>query len=172
MDMEIKYNKTTGVVDQNTYTHINVDEGTSEVVVMRPGVPTPSYNGVLVGQIHQHFLLWSKERTKDIWVEIVAPPNFANKGIEIISAEYPFNRWPRMILSACRFNNEVTNISRGEPIGILRFKSSDTIFSLERKQAPDRLKAKSYNLARVKDFLPNKSWEIIKENKCPMRKFW
>ena len=140
-------------------------------VMMRPG-PTTPYNGVLVGQIHQHFVFWSKERTKDIWVEIVAPPNFANKGIEIISAEYPFNRWPRMLLSACRFNNEVTNISRGEPIGILRFKSSDTIFSLERKQAPDRLRAKSYNLAHVKDFLPNKSWEIIKENKCPMRKFW
>ena len=171
MDMNIKYNKTTGVVDENTFVHINVDEGSSENVVMRPGVSTPSYNGVLVGQIHQHFLLWSKERTKDIWVEIVAPPNFANKGIEIISAEYPFNRWPRMIISACRFNNEVTNISRGEPIGILRFKSHDTTFSLERKQAPDRLKAKSYNLARIKDFLPGKSWEIIKEKKCPIANF-
>ena len=171
MDMTIKYDKTNGVVDQNTYTHINVDEGFMPNVMMRPG-PTPPYNGVLVGQIHQHFVFWAKERTKDIWVEIVSPPSFAEKGIEIISAEYPFNRWPRMILSACRFNNEVTNISRGEPIGILRFKSYDNIFSLERKQAPDRLKSKSYNLARVKDFLPNKSWEIIKESKCPMKKFW
>ena len=110
MDMEIKYNKTTGVVDQNTYMHINVDEGSPETVMLRPG-PTPPYNGILVGQIHQHFTFWSKERTKDIWVEIVASPNFANKGIEIISAEYPFNRWPRMILSACRFNNEVTKLS-------------------------------------------------------------
>ena len=171
MDMTIKYDKTTGVVDQNTYVHINVDEGFAPNVMMRPG-PTTPYNGVLVGQIHQHFVFWSKERTKDIWVEIVSPPSFAEKEIEIISAEYPFNRWPRMILSACRFNNEVTNISRGEPIGILRFKSYNNIFSLERKQAPDRLKSKSYNLARVKDFLPNKSWEIIKENKCPMRRFW
>ena len=171
MDMEIKYNKTTGVVDQNTYMHINVDEGSPETVMLRPG-PTPPYNGILVGQIHQHFTFWSKERTKDIWVEIVASPNFANKGIEIISAEYPFNRWPRMILSACRFNNEVTKISRGEPIGILRFKSYDNTVSLERKQAPDRLKIKSHNLARVKDFLPGKSWEIVKENKCPMKKFW
>ena len=77
-----------------------------------------------------------------------------------------------MILSACRFNNEVTKISRGEPIGILRFKSYDNTVSLERKQAPDRLKIKSHNLARVKDFLPGKSWEIVKENKCPMKKFW
>ena len=73
-----------------------------------------------------------------------------------------------MILSACRFNNEVTHISRGEPIGILRFVP---YYTLERKQAPDRLKLNSQPCS-CKNFLPNKSWEIIKENKCPMRKFW
>ena len=169
MDMTITYKKDTGVVDDWSYKFINVDEGKAPPIMIRP--PTP-YNGVLVGQIHQHFLLWSKERTKDIWVEILSPPNFAEKGIEIITAEYPFNRWPRMILSACRFNNEVTNISRGEPIGIIRFRNYDTTFSLERKDAPDKLRVKSNNLASIKDFLPGKSWEIIKENKCPMKKFW
>jgi len=169
MDMTITYDKDTGVVDQWSYDFINVDEGKSPPTLMKP--PTP-YNGVLVGQMHQHFVFWSKEKTRDTWVEIVSPPSFAEKGIEIISAEYPFNRWPRMILSACRFNNEVTNISRGEPIGVIRFRSYDTTFSLERKDAPDKLRVKSHNLARVKNFLPNKSWEIIKENKCPMRKFW
>ena len=168
-DMTITYDKDTGVVDQWSYDFINVDEGKSPPTLMKP--PTP-YNGVLVGQMHQHFSLWSKERTKDIWVEILSPPNFAEKGIEIITAEYPFNRWPRMMLSACRFNNEVTNISRGEPIGIIRFRSYDTTFSLERKDAPDKLKVKSLNLSSIKDFLPGKSWEIIKENKCPMKKFW
>ena len=169
MDMTITYDKNTGVVDQWSYDFINVDEGKSPPTLMKP--PTP-YNKVLVGQMHQHFTFWSKEKTKDIWVEIVSPPSFAEKGIEIISAEYPFNRWPRMILSACRFNNEVTNILRGEPIGIVRFRSYDTAFSLERKDAPDKLRVKSHNLARVKNFLPGKSWEIVKENKCPMRKFW
>ena len=169
MDMTITYDKNTGVVDQWSYDFINVDEGKSPPTLMKP--PTP-YNKVLVGQMHQHFTFWSKEKTKDIWVEIVSPPSFAEKGIEIISAEYPFNRWPRMILSACKFNNEVTNISRGEPIGVIRFRSYDTTFSLERKDAPDKLRVKSHNLARVKNFLPNKSWEIIKENKCPMKKFW
>ena len=169
MDMTITYDKNTGVVDQWSYDFINVDEGKSPPTLMKP--PTP-YNGVLVGQMHQHFVFWSKEKTRDTWVEIVSPPSFAEKGIEIISAEYPFNRWPRMILSACRFNNEVTNISRGEPIGVIRFRSYDTTFSLERKDAPDKLRVKSHNLARVKNFLPNKSWEIIKENKCPMKKFW
>ena len=169
MDMTITYKKDTGVVDDWSYKFINVDEGKAPPIMIRP--PTP-YNGVLVGQMHQHFSLWSKERTKDIWVEILSPPNFAEKGIEIITAEYPFNRWPRMMLSACRFNNEVTNISRGEPIGIIRFRSYDTTFSLERKDAPDKLKVKSLNLSSIKDFLPGKSWEIIKENKCPMKKFW
>tara|TARA_A100001234_G_scaffold21818_1_gene17297 strand:+ start:70 stop:579 length:510 start_codon:yes stop_codon:yes gene_type:complete len=169
MDMTITYDKNTGVVDQWSYDFINVDEGKSPPTLMKP--PTP-YNGVLVGQMHQHFVFWSKEKTRDTWVEIVSPPSFAEKGIEIISAEYPFNRWPRMILSACKFNNEVTNISRGEPIGVIRFRSYDTTFSLERKDAPDKLRVKSHNLARVKNFLPNKSWEIIKENKCPMKKFW
>ena len=162
MDMTITYDKNTGVVDQWSYDFINVDEGKSPPTLMKP--PTP-YNKVLVGQMHQHFTFWSKEKTKDIWVEIVSPPSFAEKGIEIISAEYPFNRWPRMILSACRFNNEVTNILRGEPIGIVRFRSYDTAFSLERKDAPDKLRVKSHNLARVKNFLPGKSWEIVKENK-------
>ena len=169
MDMTITYDKDTGVVDQWSYDFINVDEGKSPPTLMKP--PTP-YNGVLVGQMHQHFVFWSKEKTRDTWVEIVSPPSFAEKGIEIISAEYPFNRWPRMILSACKFNNEVTNILRGEPIGVIRFRSYDTTFSLERKDAPDKLRVKSHNLARVKNFLPNKSWEIIKENKCPMKKFW
>ena len=169
MDMTITYDKNTGVVDQWSYDFINVDEGKSPPTLMKP--PTP-YNGVLVGQMHQHFVFWSKEKTRDTWVEIVSPPSFAEKGIEIISAEYPFNRWPRMILSACKFNNEVTNILRGEPIGVIRFRSYDTTFSLERKDAPDKLRVKSHNLARVKNFLPNKSWEIIKENKCPMKKFW
>ena len=169
MDMTITYKKDTGVVDDWSYKFINIDEGKAPPIMIRP--PTP-YNGVLVGQIHQHFLLWSKERTKDIWVEILSPPNFAEKGIEIITAEYPFNRWPRMMLSACRFNNEVTNISRGEPIGIIRFRSYNTTFSLERKDAPDKLRVKSLNLSSIKDFLPGKSWEIIKENKCPMKKFW
>ena len=169
MDMTITYYKDTGVVEQWSYDFINVDEGKSPPILMKS--PTP-YIVVLVGQMHQHFTFWSKERAKDIWVEIVSPPSFAEKGIEIISAEYPFNRWPRMILSACKFNNEVTNISRGEPIGIIRFRNHDTTFSLERKDAPDKLKVKSNNLSRIKDFLPGKSWEIIKGNKCPMKKFY
>jgi len=171
LDMIIKYDKDTGIVDPNTSKYIGIDEGNTSNFIIRPEQP-PIYNGVLVGQIHQHFIFWSKEKMKDIWVEIIAPPSFSKKGIELISAEYPFTRWPRAILSACRFNNETTTISRGDPIGIVRFRSYNESFSLERKEAPDRLKIKSNNLSRVKDFLPGKSWEIIKESKCPMKKFW
>lgn len=171
VDMTIKYDKSTGIVDPNTSKYISVDEGSSSNFIMRPDF-TPTYNGVLVGQMHQHFIFWSKEKTKDIWVEIVSPPSFYKKDIELISAEYPFNRWPRAILSACRFNNETTTISRGEPIGIVRFRSHADTFSLERREAPDKLKIKSINLSHVKDFLPGKSWEMIKKSNCPMKKFW
>ena len=85
MDMTITYDKDTGVVDQWSYDFINVDEGKSPPTLMKPSTP---YNGVLVGQMHQHFVFWSKEKTRDTWVEIVSPPSFAEKGIEIISAEY------------------------------------------------------------------------------------
>lgn len=174
MDMIIQYDKKTGQVTQDTFKYIGLDEGLPPNEMMRPG-PSNPYNGVIVGQIHQYHTLWSESRNKDLWVEIVSPPNFAEKGIEMITAEFPFNRWPRHMVSACRFNKEVTKISRGEPIGILRFKNfnnSNDSFSLERKEAPDKLKVKSHNLARIKDFLPGKSWDIIKESKCPMKRFW
>jgi len=174
MDIKIEYNKETGIVTSDTFKYTGIDEGNSPPEVMRPGPPNP-YTGVLVGQIHQYLTLWSESRSKDLWVEIISPPNFIKKGVEIITAEFPFNRWPRHMVSACRFNNEVTSISRGEPIGILRFKNfnnSNDSFSLERKDAPDKLRVKSHNLARIKDFLPGKSWDIIKESKCPMKRFW
>ncbi len=170
MDIRIEYDKATGVVTKDSFRYIGLDEGVPPKEIDGRGIPKP-YHGVVVGQIHQYHTLWSESRNKDLWVEIVSPPNFAEKGIEIITAEFPI-RWPRPMVSACRFNNAVTEISRGEPIGILRFKNfknPNDSFSLTRKEAPDRMKIKSHNLAKVKDFLPGKSWEVV-ERKCPFFK--
>ena len=62
---------------------------------------------------------------------------------------------------------DIKQTSNGGKYAIFTFATTD-----KRKDAPDKLRVKSHNLARVKNFLPGKSWEIVKENKCPMRKFW
>lgn len=193
-DIEVKFSKEDGVVDPETYVYMNIDEGfaindfnifgrnmnnfngpvTTGMIVDPP--PRPPYHGLIIGQLHQHYVFWTEPQIKNLWVEIL-PPTIPPKNSELITAEYPVGRWLRPMICAYKFF-ENTTIRRGDPIGILRFKNSrnhEENYKLQRKIIPPKIATKSYNHSILKKFLPNQSWELIKndqQSKCPFSKFW
>jgi hypothetical protein len=175
MDIEIIYNKETGVVDNSSFEYCSFDEATGLIHELMPfgrqkGGPKnpPAYHGVAVGQINQHLMFWPKEGDeKNIWLEIQPMPNMiSTHNAELIVGEFPFSRWFRPALFAFKFHNEKTIFKRGDPLGIIKFKSlndyTEEIF-LERVDPTDKIIRKFESNTRLKNFLPNKSWGLIKD---------
>lgn len=177
-DIVVEYDKETGILSENSFNSFRFDEGKKangmpNIPIIGGDQPTP-YHGVAIGQLTEHIFLWSSSKSKNMWVETLPPNNLIKKGMEMISAEYPFSRWYRPVTFAYRFNEQVTKISRGEPIGLLKFRNfdKDEDFFLEKFYPSDRLISKSFNHATLKQYLPGKSWEMIKDNqnsKCPFK---
>jgi hypothetical protein len=190
-NIEVKFSKEDGVVDPETYVHMNIDGGfaindmnlfgrsmlgedpSTMGVIHKP--LRPPYHGLIIGQLHQHYFFWTEPQVKTLWIEIL-PTTIPIPGAELVSAEYPVGRWMRPTICAYKFN-EPTIIKRGDPIGILRFRNSrkyDENFRLERKDIPQNVMRKAYNHSILKKFLPKKSWDFIKdepkESKCPFSK--
>lgn len=184
IDMEVTYDKETGIVDNEAFKYFTFDEGNPPGMqnfsfdgppVHRPPAP---FNGVAIGQTKQQLVFWSKDNSKSVWLEILPVPDFIRKhGAELIGGEFPFSRWFRPALFAFKFHQEKTTIRRGEPLGIIRFKNLDSYLediTLEKTDIPEKIIRKSLNHSLLKMFLPNKSWSLIKEEpkkKCPF-KFW
>lgn len=184
IDMEVTYDKETGIVDNEAFKYFTFDEGNPPGMqnfsfdgppVHRPPAP---FNGVAIGQTKQQLVFWSKDNSKSIWLEILPVPDFIRKhGAELIGGEFPFSRWFRPALFAFKFHQEKTIIRRGEPLGIVRFKNLNNYLediTLEKTDIPEKIIRKSLNHSLLKLFLPNKSWGLIKEEpkkKCPF-KFW
>lgn len=184
-DIVINYKKDNGEITRESFEHCVFDEGAEEGVIpaVNTGGPqihhTMPYHGIAVGQIRQHYVFWNESKNKHLWVEIISPPDLIKThGLEIISAEYPFSRWLRPSLFAFKFHNESTVLKRGTPLGIVRFKDvtdHSIDFELKRKEPTDTIKRKSQNHSLLKYFLPNKSWNMIKDepkDNCPWKRFW
>jgi hypothetical protein len=185
IDIEIEYNKDTGNIKEKSFKYCIFDEGNKESAFMdvpmefhtSPRNAVLPYNGLIIGQIKQHYVFWSKNNNKNMWMEILPPIGIEELGMEIVTAEYPFSRWYRPMLCAYKFKNEITNIKRGQPIGVVRIKNLNNyneMFVIERKYPPEEIQRKSYNHSLMKMFLPNKSWDMIKDNKeskCPFKRF-
>lgn len=192
-DIEIKFDKETGVVDPETYVYMNIDEGFAINDVNLFGrnmnigddprtmgtisnFPKPPYHDLIIGQLHQHYVFWTEPQINTLWVEIL-PPLIPPKKSELITAEYPIGRWLRPMICAYKFS-ENAFIKRGDPIGIVKFKNSknyDEDFRMVRKEIPANVMKKSHNHSILKKFLPNQSWDLIKndpKSKCPFSKFW
>lgn len=181
LDMEIQYDKNTGIVENNSFRYCTFDEGNPPGMqqfsfdgppVHRPPAP---YNGIAVAQIKQQLIFWPELKEKNIWLEILATPtNFSQHGIELVGGEFPFSRWFRPAVFAFKFHHENTVIHRGDPLGIIRFKNLDDYLEdikLERQDISEELIKKSLNHSMLKIFLPNKSWGLIKNTpskKCPV----
>jgi hypothetical protein len=187
-DVEINYNKDTGVVSDESFNHCTFDEATGLITELMPfgkqqGGPkdSPPYSGVAVGQLVQSVLFWPKDsKFKNMWLEIQPIPDMIQTHrAELIGGEFPFSRWFRPIMFAFKFYSEKTIFKRGDPIGIVKFKNIDNYLEeifLEKIEPPDSMIRKIENHTRLKNFLPNKSWGLIKDNiahnRCPFRKFW
>lgn len=191
-DIMVKFEKETGIVDPETYLYMDIDEGFAindinifgrnmvgtDPMQMQHAQPPPliPYHGLIIGQLHQHYVFWTEPQIKTLWVEIL-PSIMSPKSSELITAEYPVGRWLRPMICAYKFS-ENTHIKRGDPIGIVKFKNSnnyDEDYRMVRREIPSNIMKKSYNHSILKKFLPNQSWEFIKndhKSKCPFSKFW
>ena len=184
-DMEVKYNKQTGVVEGKSYDYFTFDEAADKkeefFQFSQPPEETPpnQYHGIAVGQSNQHFVFWLNKKNKNMWLEILPlPDTLKTHNAELIGGEYPFGRWYRPALFAFKFHDEITKWKRGDPLGIIKFKNTDNYTDdvrLLRKDIPDEIAKRSYSHTFLKLFLPNKSWNLIKDDKtskCPFWKFW
>lgn len=186
IDIEVTYNKETGVISDESFKYFSFDEGTGLVnesfFYSQPAEepPKPPYNGIAVGQINQHIVFWPENnKYKNFWLEILPIPNMiSTHGLELIGGEYPFSRWFRPALFAFKFHKEKTIIKRGQPLGIIKFRNIENYsedFKLEKSMITNEIMRKSENHTRLKIFLPNKSWNLIKndkKSKCPFWKLW
>lgn len=185
-DMKIKYDKLTGILDDDSFKYFSFDEAAGArqegFLFNQPKEEPPinPYNGVAVGQSHQHLVFWPEQKKqKNLWLEILPIPDMIKThDAELISGEYPFSRWFRPSLFAFKFHKELTKFKRGEPLGIIKFKNLDNYqedIKLERQEIPKEIEKRSNNHTFLKIFLPNQSWNLIKENpklSCPFKKFW
>lgn len=186
MDIEINYNKETGVVDNASFEYCSFDEAKGLIHELMPfgsqrGGPKspPPYYGVAIGQINQPIIFWPKdEKFKNMWLEIQPIPDMIKThNAELITGEFPFSRWNRPSLFAFKFYNEKTVFRRGDPLGIIRFKNLDNYVEdivLEKIDPSDKIIRKFESHGRLKNFLPNKSWGLIKDaptTRCPV-KWW
>ena len=184
LDIEVNYNKQTGVVTDSSYNFFTFDEaaGAREIHFNQPveHQPPNPYHGIAVGQSNQHMIFWPEhKKNKNMWLEILPlPTTLSTHGAELIGGEYPFGRWFRPSLFAFRFHNEVTKWRRGDPLGIIKFKNTDNYsedIKLERKEIPEEIAKRSHSHSFLKIFLPKKSWTLIKDDKpskCPFWRFW
>jgi hypothetical protein len=186
IDIEISYNKETGVVNNDSFEYCSFDEANGLIHELMPfgsqrGGPKnpPAYHGVAVGQINQPIMFWPKDKQfKNMWLEIQPIPDMIKThNAELISGEFPFSRWSRPSLFAFKFHNEKTVFKRGDPLGIIKFKNLDNYLEdvvLEKIDPDDKIIRKFESHSRLKNFLPNKSWGLIKEapkKSCPF-KWW
>lgn len=186
MDVEIKYNKETGIVNDEAFNYCSFDEAKGLIHEIMPfgnrqsNKEAPPYHGVAIGQINQHVIFWPDDKNvKNMWLEIQPIPNMIQThNAELIGGEFPFSRWYRPSLFAFKFHNEQTIFKRGDPLGIIKFKNLDDYLEdiqLVRADPSDKLIQRSENHTRLKNFLPNKSWGLIKDapiGKCPFKRFW
>jgi len=181
LDVNISYNKDSGIVNEESFNYCTFDEsaGARYEGPNRPA-RVPQYHGVAVGQLAQHFVFWpEKSKNKNLWLEILPVPDMIKThNAELIGGEYPFSRWFRPSLFAFKFHNQETVIKRGDPLGIIKFKNLNSYtesIELARAEIPNNIIRKALNHAKLKIFLPNLSWGAIKDapvSKCPFRKFW
>jgi hypothetical protein len=185
MDVEITYNKETGVVNDESFNYCSFDEAKGLIHEIMPFGPRrgqkepPPYHGVAVGQLSQHLIFWPKDDTvKNMWLEIQSIPDMIRThNAELIGGEFPFSRWFRPSLFAFKFHNEKTVFKRGDPLGIIKFKNLDDYLEdieLVRADPSDKMIQRSENHTRLKNYLPNKSWNLIKDapaRTCPF-KWW
>ena len=186
MDVEIIYNKETGVVDDESCNYCTFDEAKGLIYELLPGggkrrhKEPPPYHGVAVGQLNQHLLFWPKEeKNKNMWLEIQPIPDMIRThNAELIGGEFPFSRWHRSALFAFKFHNEKTVFKRGDPLGIIKFKNLDNYLEdveLVKTYPTDYIFRKSESQTRLKNYLPGKSWSLIKDapaKLCPFKNFW
>jgi hypothetical protein len=186
MDAEIVYNKETGVVNDDSFNFCSFDEAKGLIHEIMPFGPRrgqkepPPYYGVAVGQLSQHLIFWPKDETvKNMWLEIQPIPDMIRThNAELIGGEFPFSRWFRPSLFAFKFHDEKTVFKRGDPLGIIKFKNLDDYLEdieLIRADPDNKMIQRSENHTRLKNYLPNKSWNLIKDapaSLCPFKKFW
>jgi len=187
-DVVINYDKNTGVVSDESFNHCSFDEATGLITELMPfgrqkGEPKdpPPYSGVAVGQLMQSLVFWTKDLNyKNMWLEVQPIPDMIHTHrAELIGGEFPFSRWFRPSMFAFKFYAENTVFRRGDPLGIVKFKNLDNYtedISLEKVEPSDSMIRKIENHTRLKNFLPNKSWGLIKDSptsdSCPFSKFW
>jgi len=172
IDINIKYDIKSGIIDKESFKYCSFDEGadlTHEVFIGElppehpPKIP---YNGVAIGQIIQHYVFWPEKKDTDIWVEILPIPTMlTTHNVELIGGEFPASRWFRPCLFAYKFYSNETIIKRGEPLGLIKFKNLDNYLediNIERSVIPDIISKKAFNHGFLKIFLPNQSWNLIK----------
>ena len=185
-DVEITYNKETGVVNDESFNYCTFDEAKGLIHEIMPfgnrrgHKEPPPYSGVAIGQLTQHLIFWpSDDSVKNMWLEIQPIPDMIRThNAELIGGEFPFSRWYRPSLFAFKFHNEQTVFKRGDPLGIIKFKNLDNYLEdieLVRADPSDKLIQRSENHTRLKNYLPNKSWNLIKDapaKLCPFKRFW
>jgi hypothetical protein len=185
-DVEINYNKETGVVQDKSFNYCMFDEANELINEIVPfgnnrRQKEPSvYNGVAVGQLNQHLVFWPKDETvKNMWLEIQPIPDMIRThNAELIGGEFPFSRWFRPSLFAFKFHAEKTIFKRGDPLGIIKFKNLDNYLediNLVRADPSDTLIRRINSHTRLKNYLPGKSWSLIKDapaKLCPFKRFW
>ena len=119
---------------------------------------------------------------KNLWIELIPAPELHHKtGMELIAAEIPLGRWYRSVNGAYRCHATDVKVPRGTPLYCVRFRGSkDNSYDIERWkdfEPPNEVQRKFRLNQGIKNWLPGKSWGMIKddveeESKCPFSFLW
>ncbi len=127
-------------------------------------------------QFRLSYMLWTNE--KDVWVEQIPHPLLSRYGFELIPATFPISHWHRPLVVGMKILDTDQNLmlKAGTPLYYFRLysKKSDPDFIIERKAPPEEWHKMNRQSALLREYLPFKSWEIIKQRlsnggKCPIK---
>lgn len=122
----------------------------------------------IVFQFQFGYLFWTDH--KNIWVEQAQyPTTLVKNNFEIVEGRFPISVWNRGIPLAVRMRDldKVLRIERGDILYFIRFFSDFDRFKLVKKVPSPDVVNKSYRHQKIKHWLRNESWQLIKNRLTP-----
>ena len=188
MDINFKWQKSDGLVYDSSFDRnkaaddIFIQEGKIQAYDSAKSSNPYQFRDFLVIQWSQSMMFWPEKPNKNLWIELIPAPELHHKtGMELIAAEIPLGRWYRSVNGAYRCHATDVKVPRGTPLYCVRFRGSkDNSYDIERWkdfEPPNEVQRKFRLNQGIKNWLPGKSWGMIKddveeESKCPFSFLW
>lgn len=161
IDLEVHYDKEAHRVSTPK---LNQDKFNALIGVDDSSLNQWSGENEIVFLIYIGYLFWTKD--KNIWIEqSVFPKTILKNNFEIVEGKFPLSTWTRNTVIGLRLQDfsKPVNINRGDILYYVRFFSDFNKIKLIKEVPSQDILNEYFRNVERKQWLPNSSWEILKQ---------